>query len=422
MCLRSHVLYCTYITYMHTYIHTYIHIYTDTTQVTHESIVQCFKAGANDFITKPFHNEELKEKLNVHLKIRNGIRSRAVVSTPAGSSKGANQDGGDATKAGGAGPGETVAGSVSRSDSGGSGSALTHVQHAPGSLVACIVLYVHVAALEGEAPPPSTNASKVSTYVVGNARMISAMAAKSSSKDALAATTIATLASRLSELSRTYSLQWTSLGDAFVAYSELRSTTVAAASYECVMSAALALADSVLMQNITADVRMSVQRGTLRCADTPHGRTLFGQAYTSARKMVDKSAHLSIVVSQRVHDEMPAKYQWLDSTVVDECDSVGRIWVLKDRRLAWEQCGNEMQAAAKSRGAGAGGGATAKSAAAQGSIKKVLEMVGLAHLTDNFEREEITPDLIPDCNDDMLKELGVTSMGARMRLRKTVAL
>jgi hypothetical protein len=399
--------------------HKYIHTHTQThSQVTHESIIQCFKSGANDFINKPFHGEELREKLNVHLKIKNGINSRlgatsiaaltpssAVVhtQTPMKAGTPEKSTGGSQAHHGAINPGQ-------------------HIQHAPGTLVTCVVLYIHMSA-PPEDPSSASSAGKSGTYIVGNARMISAMTAQKASKDMISGATITLLASRLSELARTYSLHWTSLGDALVAYAEVRAPTEVTVAYESVISAALSMADAVVSPNISADVRMSVQRGVLRCADTPHGRTMFGQAYSSARKMVDKSAHLSIVVSQRVRDELPQKYQCVDSEVTDDRDaSIARLWVLKDRRLAWEQCANDMQAAARNVSLGGSCGASRSgSALANVPIKSVLDSVGLGHLMENFEREEITSDLISECSDDMLKELGVTSMGARVRLKKTVA-
>jgi hypothetical protein len=401
-------------TCMHTYTHTHTHA-----QVTHESIIQCFKSGANDFINKPFHGEELREKLLVHLKIKNGISSRVAANTSL--SLIPSSAGGQISTPLKAGVPEKASPGVSLSHPSANSSG-QNVQHAPGTLVTCVVLYIHMCATQDDSSNGSS-AGKSGTYMVGNARMISAMTAQKSNKDMISGATITLLASRLSELARTYSLHWTSLGDALVAYAEVRAPTEVTVAYESVMSAALSMADAVVSPNISADVRMSVQRGVLRCAETPHGRTLFGQAYTSARKMVERSAHLSVVVSQRVRDELPQKYMCVDSETTDERDaSIGRVWVLKDRRLAWEQCANDMQAVA--RNLSLGGSCTASrsgSSLSNVSIKAVLDTVGLAHLMENFEREEITPDLISECSDEMLKELGVTSMGARVRLKKTVA-
>lgn len=54
-------------------------------------------------------------------------------------------------------------------------------------------------------------------------------------------------------------------------------------------------------------------------------------------------------------------------------------------------------------------------------IKAWLESLGLSHLVPTFEAERIDLDVLPDLGDEQLKELGITAMGDRMRLRRGIA-
>ena len=51
------------------------------------------------------------------------------------------------------------------------------------------------------------------------------------------------------------------------------------------------------------------------------------------------------------------------------------------------------------------------------AMNTVLQDLGLVHLAPRFQAEDITPGLLPYLDDAALQELGVTSLGARLKLR-----
>ncbi|KAJ9505164.1 hypothetical protein QJQ45_030296, partial [Haematococcus lacustris] len=57
------------------------------------------------------------------------------------------------------------------------------------------------------------------------------------------------------------------------------------------------------------------------------------------------------------------------------------------------------------------------SPAATQDIRVLLEELGLTELTQRFLEEEVTPSLLPYLDEDVLREMGVTSMGARLKLK-----
>lgn len=54
------------------------------------------------------------------------------------------------------------------------------------------------------------------------------------------------------------------------------------------------------------------------------------------------------------------------------------------------------------------------------SIRSFLEDAGLGHIAAKFEAEEITPPMLPMLDDTQLKDLGVYTMGQRVRLKLAV--
>lgn len=50
-------------------------------------------------------------------------------------------------------------------------------------------------------------------------------------------------------------------------------------------------------------------------------------------------------------------------------------------------------------------------------IAQVLEALGMGSLISRFVEEEVTPALLPYLDDNAMKELGASSVGARLRLR-----
>lgn len=56
-------------------------------------------------------------------------------------------------------------------------------------------------------------------------------------------------------------------------------------------------------------------------------------------------------------------------------------------------------------------------AAAAFDIRVLLTELGMPELATRFEEEEVTPGLLPFMDDTAMRELGVNSVGARLRLR-----
>ena len=54
-------------------------------------------------------------------------------------------------------------------------------------------------------------------------------------------------------------------------------------------------------------------------------------------------------------------------------------------------------------------------------ILQWLEELGLGQYADAFEENDITSELLPDLNDQTLKDIGVASAGHRIRVLKAVA-
>ncbi len=50
-------------------------------------------------------------------------------------------------------------------------------------------------------------------------------------------------------------------------------------------------------------------------------------------------------------------------------------------------------------------------------MRSMLEELGLPGLAARFEAEDISPGLLPYLDDTALRELGATSVGARLKLR-----
>ena len=54
-------------------------------------------------------------------------------------------------------------------------------------------------------------------------------------------------------------------------------------------------------------------------------------------------------------------------------------------------------------------------------VRDWLEAIGLGQYADAFEANDIDTDLLAEIDDQLLKEIGVSSAGHRLRLRKAIA-
>ena len=54
-------------------------------------------------------------------------------------------------------------------------------------------------------------------------------------------------------------------------------------------------------------------------------------------------------------------------------------------------------------------------------VRKWLEAIGLAQYADAFEANDLDIDLLRQVDDQVLKEIGVSSAGHRLRIRNAVA-
>jgi hypothetical protein len=54
-------------------------------------------------------------------------------------------------------------------------------------------------------------------------------------------------------------------------------------------------------------------------------------------------------------------------------------------------------------------------------IRSWLEAIGLGQYADSFEANDIDMDLLAQIDDQMLKEIGVSSAGHRLRIRSAIA-
>jgi class 3 adenylate cyclase len=54
-------------------------------------------------------------------------------------------------------------------------------------------------------------------------------------------------------------------------------------------------------------------------------------------------------------------------------------------------------------------------------VRDWLEAIGLGQYADAFEANDIDPDLLPRIDDQLLKDIGVSSAGHRLRLRDAIA-
>src|SRR5271169_5399408 len=75
-----------------------------------------------------------------------------------------------------------------------------------------------------------------------------------------------------------------------------------------------------------------------------------------------------------------------------------------------------LRHAGSARGQGAVGGVGSMSA-----VRNWLEAIGLGQYADAFEANDIDPDLLPRIDDRLLKDIGVSSAGHRLRLRDAIA-
>jgi hypothetical protein len=55
-------------------------------------------------------------------------------------------------------------------------------------------------------------------------------------------------------------------------------------------------------------------------------------------------------------------------------------------------------------------------------MDQVLHALGLDHLAKRFEQEQVTPSLLPFLEEGSLEALGVTSVGAKLKLKAAAAL
>ena len=55
------------------------------------------------------------------------------------------------------------------------------------------------------------------------------------------------------------------------------------------------------------------------------------------------------------------------------------------------------------------------------AVRNWLEEIGLAQYADAFEANDIDTDLLTQIDDQVLKDIGVSSAGHRLRLRKAIA-
>ena len=55
------------------------------------------------------------------------------------------------------------------------------------------------------------------------------------------------------------------------------------------------------------------------------------------------------------------------------------------------------------------------------AVRAWLEAIGLGQYADAFEANDIDTDLLPRIDDQLLKEIGVSSAGHRLRLRDAIA-
>jgi SAM domain (Sterile alpha motif) len=54
-------------------------------------------------------------------------------------------------------------------------------------------------------------------------------------------------------------------------------------------------------------------------------------------------------------------------------------------------------------------------------VREWLEAIGLAQYADGFESNDIDLDLLGQVDDQMLKDIGVSSAGHRLRIRNAIA-
>src|ERR1700747_3577348 len=55
------------------------------------------------------------------------------------------------------------------------------------------------------------------------------------------------------------------------------------------------------------------------------------------------------------------------------------------------------------------------------AVRHWLEEIGLGQYADAFEANDIDTDLLTEIDDQLLKDIGVSSAGHRLRLRKAIA-
>jgi hypothetical protein len=56
------------------------------------------------------------------------------------------------------------------------------------------------------------------------------------------------------------------------------------------------------------------------------------------------------------------------------------------------------------------------------AVRNWLEEIGLAQYADAFEANDIDADLLTQIDDQVLKDIGVSSAGHRLRLRNAIAI
>src|SRR5262252_2663374 len=68
-----------------------------------------------------------------------------------------------------------------------------------------------------------------------------------------------------------------------------------------------------------------------------------------------------------------------------------------------------------------GGQDPARGARSMSAVRPWLEAIGLGQYADAFEANDIDPDLLNQVDDQLLKDIGVSSAGHRLRIRNAIA-
>mmetsp|Transcript_21998 Transcript_21998/g.54210 ORF Transcript_21998/g.54210 Transcript_21998/m.54210 type:complete len:1929 (+) Transcript_21998:73-5859(+) len=330
-------------------------------QVTHESIMQCFKAGANDFINKPFDGEELRARIAMHIRVRVLWGARAVM-MPMGSSSA---------------KGESLS-----LDNGPVAEELPKQGAVDGAILIATIIGQDVT-YTGSMHDLSTRLSCIAGEVERLCTQYSAITVASTAESYTLVCEV--LPGDLSPLDRLVAVA-----------TEIRKSV-----------------EEVDDRKGSISVRLSIEGGELWSFSCPGSRRTFcGSPVTIARKLDSTiAASKNLVVGPVAHAKLSARYDLMNVRP--------NAWFVANADFAWESAVHFAKASGGSHASRSPTGfVSGSSKASTGLMARTLEKAELSELIPVFEAEELTPDLVEDLSDEALKELGCKSMGSRLRLRK----